>query len=50
MNKPDQSDINTCREVLEYLLHDMYENEPYARNTIDDFESVLGNIPDEGDL
>lgn len=50
MDKPTQDEIDTCREVLEYCIADMQQNEPFAHNTIDDFESTLSNIPNEDDM
>lgn len=45
MDKPDQEELDTCREVLEYLAAETRANEPYATNTIADLEAVLGAMP-----
>lgn len=50
MAKPTQYEIDTARDVLEYCIDELNVHEPYAVNTIEDFESVLGNIPDEDDM
>lgn len=50
MSKPTQYEIDTTREVLEYLIANMEALEPHAVNTISDFESALGNIPEETDI
>ncbi len=50
MSKPTQYEIDTCRGVLEYLINEMEEYEPYAVNTINDFNEVLNQIPDACNL
>lgn len=50
MNKPSQYEIDVCREVLEYCIAEMQQNEPHALNTINHFEDTLGNIPNEDEL
>jgi len=50
MNKPTQYEIDVTRTVLEYLIANMLALEPHAVNTIQDFEDVLGNIPEESDI
>ncbi len=50
MSKPTQYELDTTRETLEYLIANMNEHEPYAVSTIADFESCLGNIPEEDEI
>lgn len=54
MTKPDQYELDTCHEVLEYLLEELETNEPYATNTIADLKAVIEAMPrsedDIGDI
>jgi len=49
VNEPTAKLINqfliTTVTVLEMLQHDLQENEPHARNTIDDLAEVIGYVP-----
>lgn len=45
MPKPTQYEIDTAREVIEYVLASTQEHEPHAVNTIAELEAVLSAFP-----
>ena len=45
MHKPDEYELETAIEVLEYIVADLQQNEPHAINTIADIEAVLEAMP-----
>ena len=50
MTKPDQDEIDTCRDVLEYCIADCKQNEPHATQTIAAWEEALSTLPNEDEL
>lgn len=42
-----EDQLDTCRGVLDILIEDLKENEPYARDVIRDLEDTLSHIPDD---
>ena len=45
MIKPTQYELDTCLEVLEYMLAELEANEPYATSTIEDLKGVIESAP-----
>jgi hypothetical protein len=50
MITPTQEDFETCQEVLEFILKHTVDNEPHARNYIENIETTLSETSfDESD-
>mgnify|MGYP003671507547 CR=1 FL=1 len=49
MNKPTEEDLETTRSTLEYLIASCQEHEPFAVNTIAEWEAAMATVPCDPD-
>lgn len=50
MDKPTQDELDTCRDVLDYLIENAEALEPHAIHTINVWKEAASMIPCEDDI